>query len=144
MKKILQILPLIIVTSSLIVAGCNSVNPDTETIVTEESSSSAQAADLLNEYSSNKSEADQKYLDKVVTISGKVANAVETESGYNIEIEGKDELETISCAFDKSTLDGANLPEEGSSITVKGKITGYTEEELMGLKTINMVQCLIP
>lgn len=144
MKKILQILPLIIVTSSLIVAGCNSVNPDTETIVTEESSSSAQAADLLNEYSSNNSEADQKYLDKVVTISGKVANAVETESGYNIEIEGKDELETISCAFDKSTLDGANLPEEGSSITVKGKITGYTEEELMGLKTINMVQCLIP
>lgn len=123
--------------------GCNSVNPDTEEKVSQESSTSTQAKEILKEFSTNKADADAKYLEKVITVSGKVANAVETEDGYNIEIEGENGLETISCAFAKSTLENGTLPNEGEAVEIKGKVTGYTEEDMMGLKTINMVQCLI-
>lgn len=143
MNKIKITLSIISTGAIILATSCNSVNPDTETTVTAESSSSLQAKDFLSAYSTNQKEADDKYMNETVSVSGKVANAVATGTGFNIEIEGENSLETVSCAFDSKTLDADALPEEGSSITVKGKVTGYTEEDMMGLKTINMVQCLI-
>ncbi len=141
MKKIvIAILALAIVGG---IVGYYMFSEETEKVTQEESVETLKAADFISAYSANQSEYNQKYLDKALTISGEVVNAVTTDNGYNIELKGADDLETVSCLFDKSAFEGRELPKEGETINVKGKCTGYTEEDMMGLKTINMVQCLI-
>lgn len=127
----------------IVLSGCGAMTQDTDKKVSKESVKATNAAEFIANYSANKADYDAKYLDQVITVSGPVANAVVVDGGYNIEIKGEDELQTVSCDFDKTSIKDGALPKVGVEITVRGKCTGYIEEEMMGMKTINMVQCLI-
>jgi hypothetical protein len=138
MKKVFQLLLLILLFA------CNS-DKKVESSQTEEvaATSNISALEFINAYNANKAQYDKEYIDKIITISGPVANAIETEGGFNIEIAGADNSQTISCGFVKGALKTEDLPAEGEQVTITGKCTGYSEEELMGLKTVYLVQCLI-
>ena len=135
-------MPFVALLSIMLITSCGS-NAKTDKTVKKESIESVSATDFISGYSSSKADYDKKYLDQAVTLSGPVANAVSVDNGFNIEIEGEDGLQTISCNFDKSALTEDKLPKEGDVIKVKGKCTGYQEETEMGLKTVTLVQCLI-
>jgi len=141
MKKI--ILPVLSISLSVLLAACGA-NSETEKTTQKESIESLKANEFIANYASNQAEYDKKYLDQAVTVSGEVVVSESMdEDGFKIEIKGAAEDETINCIFDKSALTAETLPELGSTVAVKGKCTGYTEEDMIGLKTITMVQCLI-
>jgi len=140
MKKIL-----IVILILLIVAGAAAYfmfDEKTNLATTEESVADFGAKDFLAEYNANKAEADAKYLNKTIVVSGNIANITTMDDKIIVEIEGKDALESVSCNFDKSSIAQDEPFKIGDAIKFKGKCAGFTEDDLMGIKTITMVQCL--
>ena len=141
MKKNLFILA--ISCFSILLTSCGGSESGSETAKEKEVVEATQAADFIASYSANQAEYDAKYLDKTITVSGPVAYAEALDGGCKVDIKGADDVQIISCNFEEGSLKESELPEEGASVTITGKCTGYIEEEMMGSKTINMVQCLI-
>jgi len=140
MKKILAI---ILILALLIGATLYFMyNEETDLATTEKSVADFNAQDLLGEYNADKAAADAKYLNKSIVVSGNILNITPMEDKLIVEIEGKDALESITCNFDKSVVNQAEPFKIGEAIKFKGKCAGFTVDDLMGIKTITMVQCL--
>lgn len=141
MKK--NIIPIASLALAIFFYACG-VNTDTEKTIKKDSIERMQASDFLTNYGENHAAYDTKYLDQAVTVQGEVVVSESMdEDGFKVEIKGNAEDETVNCIFDKTALTEETLPEIGSTVVVKGKCTGYTVEDMIGLKTITMVQCLI-
>jgi hypothetical protein len=105
-------------------AGLNDVKADI----------SLSAVELYNQYQSDETAANKKYLDKVVEVKGEVTDIQKTDSTLSVELKGGD-LGGINCGL-ADIIDGKDLPKKGNTITVKGKCSGY-------LMDVNLVDCLI-
>jgi hypothetical protein len=92
----------------------------------EEAAFTLKAKDFVTEFTTKEAEANKKYLEKPVVISGNITSA----SGKEIIIDG-----VVVCGF---TAADASL-KVGQPISVKGRVVGY--DDLMG--SVNMDQCSI-
>lgn len=137
------VLPITSIFLSIFLISCGA-NTNTEKTIKKESIESLQASDFIAGYVKNQAEYDKKYLDQAVTVQGEVVVSESMdEDGFKVEIKGNGEDETVNCIFDKTALTKEDLPKVGDIAVIKGKCTGYMEEDMIGLKTITMVQCLI-
>jgi predicted extracellular nuclease len=128
---------------SIFLISCGA-NTNTEKTIKKDSIECMQASDFIVNYGKNHAEYDKKYLDEAVTVQGEVVVSESMdEDGFKVEIKGNGEDETVNCIFDKTALSKEKLPKIGDIVVIKGKCTGYMEEDMIGLKTITMVQCLI-
>lgn len=140
MKKIIIAILILIVVAGA--AAYFIVDEKTDLVTTEESVADFGAKDFLAEYIANKADADAKYLNKTIVVSGNIANITPMDDKIIVEIEGKDALESVSCNFDQSAIAADKPLKIGDAIKFKGNCAGFTEDDLMGIKTITMVQCL--
>jgi hypothetical protein len=84
------------------------------------------AADLIKEFTDDESAANQKYLDKVISVTGEIVEKTQSESGLTFLLE--DEFEGVSATFDslyttqnQVKLDAISV---GDQVKVKGKCDG--------------------
>ncbi|HLG40797.1 MAG TPA: hypothetical protein VI461_14055 [Chitinophagaceae bacterium] len=90
-------------------------------------------ADLIHEYETNDSAANQKYLGKVVETDGNIKKIETDEKGYYTIILGDTAtLSSIRCSMDTLHNEDAAHLKEGSSAVVRGNCTGFNKDE-MGL-----------
>lgn len=93
----------------------------------------ATAAALVTEYEANEQQANGKYLDKVLEVTGEVTGLSKNQKGETvIELKGTD-MSGLMC-----TLESALQAEikTGESITLKGICTGY-------LTDVVLVRCTV-
>lgn len=91
------------------------------------------AADLYNQYNSDETAANQKYLNKIISVSGIAGEVNKTDSTYTILLKGDADMGGISCnLFDAQTAAVA----KGKTVTIKGKCTGY-------LMDVALTDCVI-
>ena len=109
-KKIL----LFVFTLCLFFLGYNYLFPDHRTINQEEALFNVEASILFDEFIDNSKQAEYKYLNQTITVSG-VITSFNTE---NIMINNK-----IFCKFD-NIVNKINI---NDSIVVKGRCIGYDE-----------------
>jgi len=121
-KKIL----LFVFTLCLFFLGYNYLFPDHRTINQEEALFNVEASVLFDEFIDNSKQAEYKYLNQTITVSG-VITSFNTE---NIMINNK-----IFCKFD-NIVNKINI---NDSIVVKGRCIGYDEL----LEEIKLDQCSI-
>jgi len=121
-KKIL----LFVFTLCLFFLGYNYFFPDHRTINQEEALFNVEASILFDEFIDNSKQAEYKYLNQTITVSG-VITSFNTE---NIMINNK-----IFCKFD-NIVNKINI---NDSIVVKGRCIGYDEL----LEEIKLDQCSI-
>ena len=121
-KKIL----LFVFTLCLFFLGYNYLFPDHRTINQEEALFNVEASILFDEFIDNSKQAENKYLNQTITVSG-VITSFNTE---NIMINNK-----IFCKFD-NIVNKINI---NDSIVVKGRCIGYDEL----LEEIKLDQCSI-
>ncbi|MFB1027888.1 MAG: hypothetical protein QMC27_08085 [Flavobacteriaceae bacterium] len=121
-KKIL----LFVFTLCLFFLGYNYLFPDHRTINQEEALFNVEASILFDEFIDNSKQAEYKYLNQTITVSG-VITSFNTE---NIMINNK-----IFCKFD-NIVNKINI---NDSIVVKGRCIGYDEL----LEEIKLDQCSI-
>jgi hypothetical protein len=91
------------------------------------------ATDLIHDYEKNDSVSNQKYLGKVVEVTGYVKDVKKDEIGnYTIVLGDSSGLSAVRCAVDTTHQEDAASLRIGSSAIVRGNCTGFNKDE-MGL-----------
>jgi hypothetical protein len=93
------------------------------------------ATELYEEYNSNEKNADSKYIDKVIEVSGIVSDDQKTDSTINISLKGGT-MGGINCSLSLSDNKNISMPAVGTNLTLKGKCTGF-------LMDVELVDCVI-
>ena len=86
---------------------------------------SISANSILNEFSTDETTANGKYLDKIVAIKGEISDLkIEKEKGI-ITLKTNDDLGSILCHLSQASTKKIDEIKVGETITVKGICTGY-------------------
>jgi hypothetical protein len=95
------------------------------------------ANDLVNAFDKDEASANKTYLDKAVSVKGKVASIDKDEKGLYTILLGTDiEDKNISCEMDIKHNEEASSVQVGNEIVMKGVCTG-------ALIDVVMVRCVI-
>ncbi len=87
------------------------------------------AASLIKEFADDSLTASKKYIDKTVLVSGEV-KSVDTSGVISLGVAG--DMSSVQCTMDKRhTLDYSTV-KEGTTVSIKGKCSGYETQELLG------------
>lgn len=125
MKKLLKIF--IIIALAAILYVIFQIYKPQRNIATEDATASVTSSILLSDFSKNLNQANTKYLNKTIEISGKVTS-VENDLVIIDDI--------ISCIM----LPNQSKPKTGEQVTVKGKLIGFENEILTEIK---LSECII-
>lgn len=89
----------------------------------EETKFTVTSSEIVNEFVTNVSVANQKYLEKPIVVTGKVT----TVSGNNVLLD-----QSINCTFEKADLS----IKENQTLNVKGRVIGF--DDLLGELKMDM------
>jgi hypothetical protein len=96
-----------------------------------------EAPALLQEFTHDEAAANQKYLDKVVAVKGKVKSiATDAEGNINLTLDAADEMAGVICTIPKADAAGAANVKEGDKVTMKGVCTGV-------LMDVVLIRCVV-
>lgn len=86
------------------------------------------AEQLFTEYETDETAANQKYLDKVLVVKGKVIKTSKDDSKATILLDTGDMLANIMCQMEDIEM---ALPADGSTVSIKGLCTGYLTDVVL-------------
>ena len=95
-------------------------------IANEEATAQVTSSYLLDDFSKNLNNANAKYLNKTIEVSGKVTSV----DGDLVSLD-----EVVSCIMSKNQ----NLPKVGDQVVVKGKLIGFENDILTEIKVSECV-----
>jgi hypothetical protein len=132
----------LMVAAPVMLVGCNKGTKPTTSVSSDEikPDHTVTADQLLDDYRKNQIGADQKYKDKTVQISGKVASIGKMPlAGYTIDLQSSNEgdIAGVKCILlpnDKPTEEKAGKLKEGDSVTLIGKCEGKAAGQFLYLK----------
>jgi hypothetical protein len=85
-----------------------------------------------------------KLKDVLVAVNGQVKTITKDEKSVTIELGDTSSMSSITCQFDNRHLADLTSVKEGSQISVKGNITGFSIDTELGLgNTIEMKSCIL-
>ena len=117
------------------IAGYVIYNKPAEKKITAAADESMKATELYSAFENNEDNANQRFLNKVIQVTGIVNNISPSgTSGMTVLLSTGNEMSSISCEF--SDTSGIKNISEGQQIRVKGKCTGL-------LMDVILVQCSI-
>ncbi|PQJ78363.1 OB-fold protein [Polaribacter porphyrae] len=92
---------------------------------------SVNANAFLNEFSTDETKANTKYLEKIVSVKGIISSIkVENNKGI-ISLKTDDDFGSIQCHLSDEATKSINNLKEGQNITVKGICTGYLMDVIL-------------
>ncbi|MFW5645632.1 MAG: OB-fold protein [Bacteroidota bacterium] len=90
------------------------------------------AETLYFEFSENEATANEKYLDKVLQVTGILKDMeIKSDSTWNLVLKTSDPHGSVVCSFDDYTLPKQHLLEAGNMITVRGICSGMLMDVLL-------------
>jgi hypothetical protein len=96
-----------------------------------------EAPALLQEFTQNEAVANEKYLDKVVAVKGKVKLMTPDDEGnLNLILDAADEMAGVICTIPKADAESAAGVKEGDEVVVKGVCTGV-------LMDVVLIRCVV-
>ena len=93
------------------------------------------AEDLYHAFSTDENTANQKWVGKVIEITGVISSVSVTGNYVSISLAASADG-GINCSVLKNELETSNILKKGDLIDIKGKCTGF-------LMDVNMVDCVI-
>jgi hypothetical protein len=95
------------------------------------------SGDLIDAFSKNEKAANEKYLDKVMTIWGTVKSIDKDDQGaFTLVLGEPNTMSSVRCSIDSNHNEEASNLTAGVKITVKGICTGFNADELLGSDVI--------
>lgn len=92
------------------------------------------AIDLYNAFETNETVATNKYVDKIIVVSGTVKEVIETQDHVTVKLETGSDAAFINADIDKRNLDQEIII--GNSVSIKGRCTGF-------LNDVYLADCII-
>lgn len=136
MKKTLLIIILLLAT----VAGYfawKAYNKPVATLHEVKPELEVEAEQIFADFAENEESANQKYLGKVIRISGNVLDVNINTSEYStVYLDANDVMGSLSCQLEKGEETKAEKLNAGQKIAIKGKCTGFAMD-------VVLTQCII-
>jgi len=139
---------LVVMVLAAITAGvytCKEFNRKPANLVKAKPAYTVQAIDLLQEFNSNDSNANKKYLGKIVTVKGLIKKIDQDDDGYYTVVLGDSaQPSSVFCAMDTIYGKDAAKLQPISSVSVKGYFIGFEKDEtgLLG-SDVKLNRCVI-
>ncbi len=84
-----------------------------------------EATELYNYYETNEIESDSLYIDKIIRVSGHLAEVIKEEDGkYTLILRDDMAFSGINCSMDRESDDNIKELKAGDTVTVKGICAG--------------------
>lgn len=100
-------------------------------------------AELFGKFSADETTANQTYGNKIVELSGTVAEKTEVgKQGVAILLEVPGEMFGINCVFEPEDAASLSSVEAGSTITLRGKVDGFAGLDGMAFD-VNLSRCVM-
>jgi len=127
MKKILIALILLALIGAAY--GYYMYNKPVESLENKEAAVTISADQLIKEYEADEKAANEKYLGKVVVVSGKIAGITTEEGKKKVSLDTGNPISAIICEME-DTKKNDNL-KAGDDIKVKGMCSGYLSDVIL-------------
>jgi hypothetical protein len=115
----------------------NILNETFETTDTIKADYTMTAVDLIHEFASNDSAANNKYREKVISVNG-AASDVEIKSDSAVNIKFADSTGSyIIFSLDKDQFDKVKNIKAGDAVSLKGSCSGSVYSDILGTTAIN-------
>ena len=93
------------------------------------------ATGLYNDFSTNESQANQKWVGKILEVKGVLSSITEAGNYVSLNLAAAADG-GVNCSVLKKDMPQSNKISKGDSIIVKGKCTGF-------LMDVNLVDCIV-
>ena len=127
MKKIL----IALIVLAVIGAGYGyyMYNKPVESLESKEADVTISADQLISDYGSDEKTANEKYLGKVVVVSGKIGTITNEDGKKKVNLETSNPISSVICEMEdnKKTED----LKTGDNIKVKGMCSGYLSDVIL-------------
>jgi uncharacterized protein HemX len=134
MKKYLSYAILLVIIG--IGVGFYMYNKPHQNIKNSKADFKIEANQLFATFDENESEANTKYLDKIIEVKGTVREvSVDEEGNINVMLDSESELSGVICQLDNLTTHKKTNFSPGEKVTFKGICTGM-------LMDVVMVRCV--
>lgn len=134
MKKYLVYIILLALIGGVI--GIYMYNKPHKNIKSSNTDFKLEASQLFSAFEENESEANTKYLDKIIEVSGVVREMdADDEGNINVILESDNELSGVICQLDNLTKHKKSNFNPGENVVFKGICTGM-------LMDVVMVRCV--
>lgn len=95
------------------------------------------AEELVNQFSANEELANQKFLDKIILVTGKVTEITMDEKSTTVFLDSGDPISGVTCSFYAEEASKLQEAKVGQIITVKGKCTGKLMDVVLNNCSLN-------
>ena len=113
---------------------------DTATVKAEYS---LPASQLLREFKTNLAEANKRYTEKIVTVTGRVTEIESADTTVNIKMIDTTSGDYVIFAFQSQDMKAVKQIKEGDSVSLKGSCSGGEYSNILDAHFINFKRCTI-
>ncbi len=101
------------------------------------------AVDLFNDFQRDSTTASMKYLDKVIEVTGNITDIQNAGGSQIIFLSSNDAMGGVNCKL-SSDKDNKNITaKKSTTVTIKGRCSGYLRDEALGIGDVNLVDCIV-
>lgn len=98
--------------------------------------SSITSQTLLNDFLSDENQANSKYLEQIIQVTGVISKLETAKGGGIVTLRDEDSFGSVMCHLSPEETEKMESLKKGQSVTVKGICTGY-------LMDVILVKCVI-
>ncbi len=129
-KKVILIVILLIGLGGAI-GGYMYYNKGHRDIADEKPAFTMESTALFSEFENTEAEATKKYMNKVISLSGKVGELIVKDTTINIVLRKGDDFFGVNCSMSKSTFKAAKMLKVGGNVKLKGVCDGYLDDVVL-------------
>lgn len=146
-KKIIILIALVLIAAAAFI-GYKLFNKDTKHLADSKSDLAISATDLIKKFETNEVAANKEFLgsklDFIMTVTGPVKEIIKDETGaYTVVLGDSTTRSSVRCSMDSLQNQQAASLKTGSSVSIKGAITGFMKDDLGIGSDVVLNRCVI-
>lgn len=147
-KKIIILAAVLLLAVLAVFIGYNLFNKNVKHLANSKTDLTISATDLIKKFETNEAAANKEFLgektDFIITVSGPVKEVIKDETGaYTVVLGDSTTSSSVRCSLDPLQNQQAASLKTGSSISIKGAITGFMKDDLGIGSDVVLNRCVI-
>lgn len=99
------------------------------------------AATLIGAFEKDSAAASKQFIDAVIIVTGTLQKIDSAERPFVALLSMPNSYSSVKCSIDPAQHAGLQLWGHGETVRIKGKVTGFQHDELLGTD-VELVQCV--
>jgi len=100
-------------------------------VASEKSDFTMESSALFSEFENKEAESNTKYLNKVISVSGKVGEILKSDSTLNIILRQEDDFFGVNCSLLPNAIEKGKSLKVGDAVKIKGACDGYIDDVVL-------------